>query len=181
MGVQQVSINTGFSLSSGAMAAGNHDETVEDFAELVRQEHVAAALHTRDRQRMIERERIAEVGFVQFQREQHEIRKMVRLMQAFAEKAPDELRRSFERIIADLEQHPPYHPNEMYARIEASIACIPLTAPNNLRQRMKDAFAGLKEEMAKPDPELERLKRAEEQKRQQAIFRPEALLTAAFL
>jgi hypothetical protein len=148
---------------------------------LVLQEEVAAALHTRDRQRMIERERIAQVGFVQFQREQYEIKKMLRLMTEFAEKAPDDLRKVFEGIVADLEEHPPHDPAEMYVRIEAAIACIPATAQNNLRQWMKEAYAALKREMAKPDPELERMKRAEEQKRKQAFYRPEALATAAFL
>ena len=181
MGVQQVPVNSAFSLSAGAMAAGKVGESPEDFAELVRQDEVAAALHTRDRQRMIERERIAEIGFARFAREQYEIKKMLRLMTQFAEKAPDDLRRTFEGIVADLEQYPPHHPEEMYTRIEAAIACIPDTAPNYLRQRMKEAYARLKEEMKKPDPELERLRKAEEQKRVQAIYQPEALVTAAFL
>jgi hypothetical protein len=178
MGVQQVSINTAFAFQPGA---GNIGAAGEDFAELVRQDEVTAALNTRDRQRMIERERIAEIGFVQFQREQYEIRKMLRLMTEFAEKAPRDVQRKFDEIVADLEQYPPHYPQEMYARIEAAIACIPESAPDNLRQRMKEAYALLKQEMAKPDPELERLKRAEEQRRRQAFYRPEALATAAFL
>lgn len=181
MGVQQVSVNTAFSLSTGGKAAGKVGESPEDFAELVRQDQVAAALDTRDRQRMIERERIAEIGFVRFAREQYEIKKMLRLMTQFAEKAPDDLRRMFEGIVADLEQYPPHQPQEMYTRIEAAIARIPDNAPNDLKQRMKEAYARLKEEMKKPDPELERLSKAEEQKRVQAIYQPEALLTAAFL
>lgn len=181
MGVQQVAVNTTFSFPTGAVALGNSGDWSEDFAELLRQDDVAAVLATRDRQRMIERERIAEVGFVQFQREQYEIGKMLRLMRSFAETAPDDLRSRFERIVADLEEYPPHDPAEMYTRIEAAIACIPASEANNLRQRMKEAFALLKKEMDKPDPELARLRKAEEQKWMQGVYRTEALLTAAFL
>ena len=181
MGAQQVAVNTAFSFPAGAVALGKSGESTEDFAELLRQDDVATALATRDRQRMIERERIAEVGFVQFQREQYEIGKMLRLMQSFAEKGPDDLRNQFEGIVADLEEYPPHDPVEMYTRIEAAIACIPATAANNLRQRMKEAFALIKKEMDRPDPELARPRKAEEQKWMQGVYRPEALSTAAFL
>ena len=181
MGVQRVSANTAFSFSGGAASAGNIGADPEDFAELLRQDEVAAALHARDRQRLIERERIAEVGFAQFQREQYEIARMLRLMREFAEKAPDDLQQQFDGIVADLGEYPPHEPAEMHTRIEAAIACIPTTAPDNLRQRMKEAYATLKKEMQKPDPELQRLSRAEEQRWMQAMFQPEALATAAFL
>ena len=61
MGVQQVAVNTAFSFPAGAVALGKSGERSEDFAELLRQDDVATALATRDRQRMIERERIADV------------------------------------------------------------------------------------------------------------------------
>ncbi len=181
MGVQLISANTAFSFPAGAAETGNSGEGPEDFAELVRQDEVAAALHARDRQRLIERERIAEIGFAPFRREQYEIGKMLRLMRAVAEQASGGLQYQFDRVATDLAGHPPHDPAEMHTRIEVAIACIPVTAPNDLRQRMKDAYTSLKEAMEDPDPELARLRKAEEQGWMQAAFRPEALATAAFL
>lgn len=177
MGVQQVAVNTAFSFPTGAAAAGNIGESREDFAELVRQQEVAAVLFTRDRRRLIERERVAEVGFFQFQREQYEIRKMLLLMRTLVAQAPDDLQEKFFGLADDLEDTPPYHPEEMHARIAAAIACVPLMAPRDLRRRMREAYARLKRERDKPDPERARLRQAEEQQWMQ----PEALLTAAFL
>lgn len=181
MGVQQTAVNTAFSFPSGTVTIGNFDESPEDFAELVRQDEVAAALFVRDRQRMMERDRIAQVGFAQYAREQYEIRKMMRLMSDFAENASHDLQREFDVIIADLEANPPYEPTEMYARIEGAIARMPESVPNFLKRRMKEAYAEIREEMEKPDSELERLEKTERQKCLQAHYRPEALMTAAFL
>lgn len=181
MGLQQTAVNTAFSFPSGTVTIGKFGDSPEDFAELVRQDDVAAALFVRDRQRMMERDRIAEIGFAQYAREQYEIRKMLRLLNEFAETAPHDLQRGFDVIIDDLEANPPYEPTEMVARIEGAIARMPESAPNFLKRRMKEAYAEIREEMDRPDPELERLEKMEREKLLRAHYRPEALMTAAFL
>jgi len=180
MGVQQVSANKAFPLPAGAVVLGKFGGNAEDFAELVRHESVAASLFRRDRQRLIERERVAQVGIAQFRREQYEIRKMLRLMHGIAALAPADLRDRLEGIATDLEMTPPHDPAEMHIRIEATIACIPLTAPEDLRRRMKDIYAALSGEMGMPDQELKRLRRIEESARLQTAYQTEVLLTAAY-
>jgi hypothetical protein len=157
MGVPQVAAKAPFSFLAGAKALGKPDETPEEFAELLRNEEVTAFLDARDKQRRIERERIAEVGFVQFQQEQHEIKKMMRLMAYFRDRSRADEQAALGGIIEDLEKNPPKHPQEMVARIEAFIDRMPGGGSDSLKQRMKELYRSIKEWMERPDEELGRL------------------------
>ena len=143
---------------SGASASGGKaDSPAEDFAGFVALEVETAPLSPRDKQRLIERERIAEVGLVQFQHEQYEMKKMMRLLAYFRDKAAGEIQAALGAIIDDLEENPPRHPQEIYARIEAFIGNQPFGGPDSLRQQLKDIYRRIKEWMERPDEELGRL------------------------
>lgn len=157
MGVPQITVNSGLSFLGSAGAAGKNDGAAEIFAGLVGKFDGREELSPREKQRLMERERIAEVGVVQFQREQHEMKKMMRLLAYFRDHAKPDEQAALGGLIQDFETNPPRHPQEMYARIEAFIGNLPGGGEDSLQQRMKEIYRRIKEWMERPDEELGRL------------------------
>jgi hypothetical protein len=166
MGVQSISGHNATIFIPGWGLAGKEGAGAEEnFAELVQASDVQSAADAKAKQRAIAKERVAEIGFAKFAEEQREIQKIMRVLTLFRDTAPKDIQQHLEKIIGNLEQDPPRHPQEMYARIEAYIDRLPNTLPNDLKGRLKDVYRRMKELMAKPDEELERLEKAGREER----------------
>lgn len=165
MDVQSLARGNATLFASTSGAAGKDDAADgASFAEFMQAAAgpEATNIDIKAKQRAIAKERIAEVGFTKYVEEQHEIQKMMRVLALFRDTAPADIREHLDTIIGDLEQNPPRHPQEMYARIEAYIDGLP---KDELKSRLVELYAQIKEAMAKPDEELERLEKAERERR----------------
>jgi type I site-specific restriction endonuclease len=131
----------------------------EKFAGLVRSANLAAEA----------KERIAEIGLAQYTREQQELRKLMRVLNAVHAESPPDIREQLDQIVDKLKQDPPKNVTEACERIEKFIAATRNDAPNQLRERMQALFRRIKDMMERPDDEVERLEK---------LRRPERLVRA---
>jgi hypothetical protein len=157
MSVSQVTVNASFSFLSGSSENGKNDGMAEVFAGLVGKFDGREELSPRQKQLLMERARIAEVGVIQFQREQHDLKKMMRLLAYFRDHAKPDEQAALGGLIRSLEDDPPLHPQQMCARIEAFLDNLPAGGEDSLKQRLKDIYRQIKEWMERPEEELGRL------------------------
>lgn len=117
----------------------------ENFADVLRLGDDAAAA----------KKRVTEVGLAQYAREQHELKKLMRVLNMVHAESPADIRKKLDEIIDDLKRDPPKNVEEAYGRIEKVIAAIPDDAPNDLKERMNATFGRIKELMDQADKEEE--------------------------
>jgi hypothetical protein len=108
--------------------------------------------------------RVVEVGLAQYAREQHELKKLMRVLNAVHADSPEDIRQQLDKIMEGFEQNPPKNVDEALKRIERFIEAIPLDAPDHLKERMQAVFRKIKELMAQANAEeeeqLEKLRRS---------------------
>jgi type I site-specific restriction endonuclease len=103
--------------------------------------------------------RVAEVGFAQYAREQQELRKLMHVLNTVHAESPPDIREQLDAIVDKLKKDPPKNVEEAYDRIAKFIDAIRYDAPNQLKERMQALFRKVKEMMAEPDDETERLEK----------------------
>jgi hypothetical protein len=131
----------------GGAAAGNTDADGEKFADLLRTEASE------------EKKRIAEIGLVEYTREQRELRELMRVLNAVRAESPTDIREKLDEIIERLKQDRPKNVEEAYERIAKVIEAIDKDAPNHLKKRMEALFLKIKSMMEKPEDEVEQRER----------------------
>jgi hypothetical protein len=133
--------------AAGGASTGNTDADGEKFADLLRTEASE------------EKKRIAEIGLVEYTREQRELRKLMRVLNAFRAESPADIREKLDEIIERLKQDRPKNVEEAYERIAKVIEAIDRDAPNHLKERMEALFLKIKSMMERPEDEAEQRER----------------------
>jgi hypothetical protein len=126
----------------------------ENFADALKATNSAAAAKAR----------VAEVGLAQYAREQHELKKLMRVLNAVHADSPEDIRKQLDKIMQGFEENPPKTVEEALKRIERFVDSIPKDAPDHLKERMQAVFRKIKDLMAQANAEeadqLEKLRRA---------------------
>ncbi|HEX2115086.1 MAG TPA: hypothetical protein VHM01_11835 [Alphaproteobacteria bacterium] len=108
--------------------------------------------------------RVVEVGLAQYAREQHELKKLMRVLNAVRADSPEDIRQQLDRSMEGFKQNPPKTVDEALRRIETFVEAIPLDAPDHLKERMQVVFRKIKDLMAQANAEeeeqLEKLRRS---------------------
>jgi hypothetical protein len=108
--------------------------------------------------------RVAEVGLAQYAREQHELKKLMRVLNTIHAEAPEDIRRQLDKVMQGFAENPPNNAEEALKRIERFVEAIPNDASDHLKERMQATFRMIKELMARADAEeaeqLEKLRRS---------------------
>lgn len=139
------SVGRGDSVLAGNERVAFGKSSPENFADTLRIADDAAAA----------KKRVAEVGLAQYAREQHELKKLMRVLNAVHAESPADIREKLDEITDDLKRNPPKNVEEAYGRIQKFIAAIPNDAPNDLKERMNVTFRRIKDLMEQADKEEE--------------------------
>jgi hypothetical protein len=139
---------------AGSGVAGSGKSGPEKFADMLRGADSAAEA----------KKRVIEVGFAQYAREQHELKKLMRVLNTVHAESPPDIREQLDKIVDDLKRDPPKNVEEALGRIKKFIDAIPEDAPDNLKERMQATFRRIKDLMEQADEEeeerLEKLRRS---------------------
>jgi uncharacterized secreted protein with C-terminal beta-propeller domain len=140
--------------SAGAIFGASGKTGSEKFADALLAADSAAAAKAR----------VAEVGLAQYAREQHELKKLMRVLNTVHADSPEDVRKQLDRIMQGFAENPPKNVEEALQRIERFVDAIPKDAPDHLKERMEAVFRRIKDLMAQADAEeadqLEKLRRA---------------------
>jgi hypothetical protein len=167
MTMQTVSpLNAGFITADGTFTGSNVGDHSAGFADLVASVMADAGsppspqeIRAADNAHMMQR--IAQVGFAGYIREQQQERKMLRVLGILEAESPTDIQTTLRKIQYDFERNPPDGLQDMYARLDQAVSAIPKTADHDLRTRMEAIAVEIHRMMNEPDDALARREEAD--------------------
>ncbi len=105
------------------------------------------------------RDRIADVGFQHYVTELKQVKKLMQILSILYADGQKDVKDEIEKIMEDFKASPPKSIEEMISRIQQHVDSISDTAPNKLKERMKQMMLSIAQMMTMGDEAVENLAR----------------------
>lgn len=98
--------------------------------------------------------RVQEVGLAAYTREQAQVAKMMKILRFEAEYADDDMKEKLNTVIQHFKDNPPETVDDITRYMHDMEKAIPIDAPRNLKQRMKDMIDTITTLLNMPEADL---------------------------